>query len=245
MPFFCVRKDGMKTWIGTSGFSYPAWRGSFYPAKMPTTKMLAYYAERLTTVEINNTFYRMPKADMLAAWAATTPATFRFAPKAPQLITHRQKLAGASDSVGYFLKALASFGDKLGPILFQLPPFLRKDVSRLVDFLALLPREIRAAFEFRHTSWFDDSVYDALRAHGAALCVADAEDLATPLVATAPWGYLRLRRMDYDDAALEAWSKKLAGMEPAWADAFVYFKHEDAGLGPQLAAQFMEKLAQD
>jgi uncharacterized protein YecE (DUF72 family) len=245
MPFFCVRKDGMKTWIGTSGFSYPAWRGSFYPAKMPTTKMLAYYAERLTTVEINNTFYRMPKADMLAAWAATTPATFRFAPKAPQLITHRQKLAGASDSVGYFLKALASFGDKLGPILFQLPPFLRKDVSRLVDLLALLPRETRAAFEFRHTSWFDDSVYDALRAHGAALCVADAEDLATPLVATAPWGYLRLRRMDYDDAALEAWSKKLAGMEPAWADAFVYFKHEDAGLGPQLAAQFMEKLAQD
>jgi len=245
MPFFCVRKDGMKTWIGTSGFSYPAWRGSFYPAKMPTTKMLAYYAERLTTVEINNTFYRMPKADMLAAWAANTPATFRFAPKAPQLITHRQKLAGASDSVGYFLKALASFGDKLGPILFQLPPFLRKDVSRLVDFLALLPREIRAAFEFRHTSWFDDSVYAALRDHGAALCVADAEDLATPLVATAPWGYLRLRRTDYDDAALEAWAKRLAGMEPAWADAFVYFKHEDAGLGPQLAAQFMEKLAQD
>jgi uncharacterized protein YecE (DUF72 family) len=206
--------------------------------------MLAFYAQQLPTVEINNTFYRMPKADMLAAWAATTPATFRFAPKAPQLITHRQKLAGSVESVGYFLKALSSFGDKLGPILFQLPPFLRKDVARLVDFLALLPREIRAAFEFRHTSWFDDAVYEALRSHGAALCVADAEDLATPLVATTSWGYLRLRRTDYDEAALGTWVRKLAGMEPAWATAFVYFKHEDAGLGPKLAVQFMEKLAQ-
>jgi uncharacterized protein YecE (DUF72 family) len=234
----------MKTWIGTSGFSYPAWRGSFYPAKMPTAKMLAYYADRLATVEINNTFYRMPKADMLAAWAATTPATFRFAPKAPQLITHRQKLAGSVDSVAYLLKALSSFGEKLGPILFQLPPFLRKDVPRLVDFLALLPREIRAAFEFRHTSWFDDAVYEALRTHGAALCVADSEDLATPLVATTSWGYLRLRRTDYDEAALAEWAKKLTGMDPPWAAAFVYFKHEDAGLGPKLALQFVEKLAQ-
>jgi uncharacterized protein YecE (DUF72 family) len=246
-PFFRVRNHGVKTWIGTSGFSYPAWRGSFYPEKMPPAKMLAYYAERLTTVEINNTFYRRPKAEMLAGWAATTPANCRFAPKAPQLITHRQKLeklAGAADSVGYFLKALSSFGEKLGPILFQLPPFLRRDVPRLADFLTLLPREIRAAFEFRHTSWFDESVYEALRAHGAALCVADAEDLATPLVATASWGYLRLRRTDYDEAALAAWAKKLAGMAPTWTAAFVYFKHEDAGLGPKLAAQFVEKLAQ-
>ena len=234
----------MKTWIGTSGFSYPAWRGSFYPAKMPPAKMLAYYSERLTTVEINNTFYRMPKAEMLAAWAATTPANFRFAPKAPQLITHRQKLAGAADSLAYFLKALSSFGEKLGPILFQLPPFLRKDVPRLVDFLALLPRETRAAFEFRHTSWFDDAVYEVLRTHGAALCVADAEDLATPLVSTTSWSYLRLRRTDYDEAGLGAWAKKLTGMDPAWADAFVYFNHEDAGLGPKLAAQLVEKLAQ-
>jgi uncharacterized protein YecE (DUF72 family) len=241
---FHVRNGLVKTWIGTSGFSYPAWRGSFYPEKMPPAKMLAYYSERLSTVEINNTFYRMPRAEMLAAWAATTPAAFQFAPKAPQSITHRQKLAGAADAVGYFLKALSSFGEKLGPILFQLPPFLRKDVPRLVDFLALLPRETRAAFEFRHTSWFDDAVYDALRAHGAALCVADAEDLATPLVPTASWGYLRLRRTDYDEAALGAWTKKLAGMDPAWSAAFVYFKHEDAGLGPKLAARFVEMLAQ-
>jgi len=241
---FRVKNNIVKTWIGTSGFSYPAWRGSFYPEKMPPAKMLAFYSERLATVEINNTFYRMPKAEMLAAWAATTPANFRFAPKAPQQITHRQKLVGAADSVAYFLKALSSFGEKLGPILFQLPPFLRKDLPRLVDFLALLPRELRAAFEFRHTSWFDDAVYEALRGHGAALCVADAEDLATPLVATASWGYLRLRRADYDEVALGAWAKKLAGMDPAWAAAFVYFKHEDAGLGPKLAAQFAEKLAQ-
>ena len=234
----------METWIGTSGFSYPAWRGSFYPEKMPPAKMLSYYSERLTTVEINNTFYRMPKAAMLAAWAATTPATFRFAPKAPQLITHRQKLAGAADSLEYFLKALSSFGEKLGPVLFQLPPFLRKDVPRLADFLALLPREIRTAFEFRHTSWLDDSVYEALRTHGAALCVADAEDLATPLVPTASWGYLRLRRADYDQAALAAWSKKLSGLASAWSTAFVYFKHEDAGLGPKLAAQFGQILGQ-
>jgi len=234
----------VETRVGTSGFSYPAWRGSFYPAKLPTAKMLAYYAERLTTVEINNTFYRMPKAEMLAAWAATTPAGFRFAPKAPQRITHRERLAGSAESVGFFVKALAAFGDKLGPILFQLPPFLRKDLPRLMDFLALLPRDLRAAFEFRHASWLDDAVYDALRAHGAALCVAEAEDFATPLVATAPWGYLRLRRADYDEAALVAWAEKLAGMSSAWAAAFVYFKHEDAGRGPMLAAEFVRQIEQ-
>jgi uncharacterized protein YecE (DUF72 family) len=206
--------------------------------------MLAYYSARLDTVEINNTFYRMPKAEMLATWAATVPSTFRFAPKAPQLITHKQKLVGSADSLAHFLKVLSSFGENLGPILFQLPPFLRKDVPRLVDFLALLPREARAAFEFRHTSWFDDAVYEALRAHGAALCVADAEELATPLVATTSWGYFRLRRTDYDEAALGAWAGKLAGLEPTWTSAFIYFKHEDAGLGPKLAAQFVEKVAQ-
>ncbi len=206
--------------------------------------MLGYYAERLTTVEINNTFYRMPKAEMLAGWAATTPGEFRFAPKAPQQITHRQKLAGSADTVAYFLKALSSFGDKLGPVLFQLPPFFRKDLPRLVDFLSLLPQTTRAAFEFRHSSWLADDVYDALRARGAALCVADAEDFATPLVATASWGYLRLRRTDYDDAALATWAAKLAGTASDWTAAFVYFKHEDAGRGPKLAAQFVQMLNQ-
>jgi len=234
----------VRTWVGTSGFSYPAWRGHFYPEKLPAAKMLAYYAERLTTVEINNTFYRMPKPEILATWAKATPAGFRFAPKAPQQLTHRQKLAGSADTLAYFLQTLASLGDKLGPILFQLPPFFRKDLARLVDFLALVPRENRVAFEFRHPSWLDDSVYDALRAHGAALCVADAEDFATPMVATTSWGYLRLRRADYDEPALAAWAERLAGMDTPWAAAFVYFKHEDAGRGPILAAQFVQKSKQ-
>lgn len=232
----------MQTWVGTSGFSYPAWRGSFYPEKMPTAKMLPYYAERLSTVEINNTFYRMPKAEVLAGWAANTPATFRFAPKAPQQITHRQKLVGSAESVGYFLRALSSLGDKLGAILFQLPPFLHKDTSRLRDFLALLPDGTRAAFEFRHPSWFDDSVYDALAAKGAALCIADADDLTTPFVSTSPWGYLRLRRSDYDAAALDSWAAKVTGMGTAWSSVLVFFKHEDAARGPELAAHFKQKL---
>lgn len=232
----------MQTWVGTSGFSYPAWRGSFYPEKMPPAKMLPYYAERLSTVEINNTFYRMPKAEVLAGWAASTPPSFRFAPKAPQQITHRQKLVGSAESVGYFLRALGSFGDKLGAVLFQLPPFLRKDTARLRDFLALLPDGTRAAFEFRHESWFDDGVYDALASKGAALCIGDADDFTTPFVATADWGYLRLRRTDYDAAALDDWAAKLAGMGTAWSSVLVFFKHEDAGRGPRLAAELTQKL---
>lgn len=240
---FRVTTETVKTWVGTSGFSYPAWRGSFYPERMPPGKMLGYYAERLDTVEINNTFYRMPKADMLAGWAASTPDGFRFAPKAPQQITHRQKLVDVADNVAYFFRALSAFGPKLGPVLFQLPPFLRKDLQRLVDFLALVPGEVRVALEFRHASWLDDAVYSALRERDAALCIADAEDFATPLVATASWGYLRLRREDYDDAALAAWAAKLSGMSSGWKSAYVYFKHEDAGLGPKLAAEFVAKLA--
>ncbi|MES1207268.1 MAG: DUF72 domain-containing protein [Pseudomonadota bacterium] len=227
----------MNTYIGTSGFSYPAWRGTFYPEKCPPARMLAFYAERLRTVEINNTFYRMPKAELLRGWAESTPPGFRFAPKAPQQITHRQKLAGSADALASFLGATAALGDKLGPTLFQLPPFLRKDLPRLVDFLALLPAGARAAFEFRHASWFSDDVYEALRARGAALCLAEADDLATPVVATAGWGYLRLRRTDYDDAALATWVERLRALETGWSDAFVYFKHEDAGRGPQLAAK--------
>ncbi|HEX2661131.1 MAG TPA: DUF72 domain-containing protein, partial [Polyangia bacterium] len=161
----------MQIFTGTSGFSYPAWRGSFYPPKLKATEMLAYYAGHLKTVEINNTFYRMPKAEALAAWAATTPASFRFAPKAPQQITHRQRLVGSADTLAHFWKTLEALGDKLGPALFQLPPFQRKDLPRLTDFLALMPVGARAAFEFRHASWFEDDVYAALAARGAALCV--------------------------------------------------------------------------
>lgn len=237
-----VRKDDVETWVGTSGFSYPEWRGSFYPEKMPTAKMLPYYAERLRTVEVNNTFYRMPKAEVLTAWTQATPPTFRFSPKAPQQITHKQKLVGSAESVEYFSRALVAFGDKLGPVLFQLPPFLRKDLPRLVDFLALLPKTLRPAFEFRHASWFDDGVYEALRSHSAALCIAEAEELATPLVPTTSWGYLRLRRTDYDEATLAAWAKKVTALDGTWSSAFVYFKHEEAGIGPTLAAAFVRAL---
>jgi uncharacterized protein YecE (DUF72 family) len=228
-------------YIGTSGWSYPPWRGSFYPEKLPQAAMLPYYAERLRTVEVNNTFYRMPKRELLEGWAAATPAGFRFAPKAPQQITHRQKLVGSADTVRYFLDVATALGDRLGPALFQLPPTLRKDLPRLQDFLALLPEGVQAAFEFRHASWFADDVYEALRARGAALCIAEAEDLATPPVPTAGWGYLRLRRQDYDDAALAAWVDRLAtATGGAWSSAFVFFKHEDEGRGPKLAARFGE-----
>lgn len=239
---FRATNVGVETFIGTSGFSYTAWRGSFYPEKMPPAKMLGYYAERLRTVEINNTFYRMPKAEMLHAWAATTPAGFRFAPKAPQQITHRQKLAGSADALASFLGAVAALGEKLGPTLFQLPPFLRKDLPRLTDFLAMLPAGARAAFEFRHPSWFSDDVYQALNGRGAALCLAEADDLVTPYVPTADWGYLRLRRTEYDDSALDTWVARLREQGARWSDAFVFFKHEDAGKGPQLAARLRELL---
>jgi len=233
----------MQIFTGTSGFSYPAWRGSFYPEKLPAKQMLAHYAGQLKTVEINNTFYRMPKPEALAGWAATTPAGFRFAPKAPQQITHRQRLAGSADTLGHFWKTLQALGDKLGPALFQLPPFQRKDLPRLTDFLALMPEGARAAFEFRHASWFDDDVYAALAARGAALCIAEADDLQTPLVATTSWGYLRLRRLEYDEAALAAWNSRLREQARKWTETYVYFKHEDAGVGPRLAARFEELAA--
>ena len=230
----------MQTFIGTSGFSYPAWRGSFYPEKLAPARMLAFYAERLGTVEINNTFYRMPKVETLQGWADTVPAGFRFAPKAPQQITHRQKLVGSAEAVAFFFAATATLGARLGPTLFQLPPFLRKDLPRLTDFLALIPAGARAAFEFRHASWFSDDVYDALRARGAALCLAEADDLATPVVPTTSWGYLRLRRADYDEATLAAWADQLHKQSSAWTETFIYFKHEDGARGPRLAARLGE-----
>jgi uncharacterized protein YecE (DUF72 family) len=198
--------------------------------------MLGYYAGQLGTVEINNTFYRMPKPETLTAWAGLTPATFRFAPKAPQQITHRQRLLGSADSAALFWKTVGVLGDRLGPALFQLPPNMKKDLGRLTDFLALLPAGARAAFEFRHESWFDDAVYSALSERGAALCIAEVEELKTPPVPTTGWGYLRLRRMDYDEAAVAAWTAWLREQQGRWSEAYVYFKHEDAGRGPQLAA---------
>jgi uncharacterized protein YecE (DUF72 family) len=225
----------MRTLIGTSGFSYAPWRGSFYPEKWPTERMLAYYAERLPTVEINNTFYRMPSAEQLQKWAAETPEGFQFALKSPRRITHERKLADVGDTLTRLHEAAGALGAKVGPILFQLPPFLKHDLPRLVDFLAHVPAGMRAAVEFRHASWFADDVYAALRAKDAALCIAESEDLATPLEATAGWGYLRLRRQDYGDAELAAWADKLRAQP--WQTTFVFFKHEEEGKGPALAAR--------
>lgn len=226
----------MNLHVGTSGYSYKEWKGNFYPEKIKAEEMLKYYAERFKTVEINNTFYRMPKPETLTGWAALTPPSFRFAPKAPQQITHRQRLAGSADSTALFWKTIGVLGERLGPALFQLPPNMKKDLPRLTDFLALLPEGARAAFEFRHASWFDDAVYAALAQRGAALCIAEAEELKTPSIATTGWGYLRLRRMDYDDAAVATWTAWLRERQGKWSEAYVYFKHEDAGRGPQLAA---------
>jgi len=226
----------MQILTGTSGFSYTAWRGSFYPEKLPEAQMLGFYAERLAAVEINNTFYRMPTPEQLGRWAAETPAGFRFALKSPRQITHIKKLADVADSVERLSAAASTLGERLGPILFQLPPFLKKDLPRLEAFLATLPPSVKAAVEFRHESWFTDDVYAALKARNAALCVADSEELSTPFEATASWGYLRLRRQDYDDAALAGWSDRLRG-QPL-GDTYVFFKHEDEGRGAALASAF-------
>ncbi len=228
----------MTLYVGSSGYAYTAWKGSFYPPDLPEKNMLRHYGTRFRTVEINNTFYRMPKATVLAAWAEQVPADFRFALKAPQSITHHQRLQDADAAVAHLLEVAATLQARLGPLLFQLPPFLKKDAARLRTFLALLPPPCRAAFEFRHVSWFDAEVFDLLREHRAALCIADVEtDLAVPFAATADWGYLRLRRSDYGDAELAAWAQRIQQAE--WQDAFVFFKHEDAGKAPQLAQRLL------
>jgi uncharacterized protein YecE (DUF72 family) len=212
---------------GASGYSFKEWKGSFYPQDIKPDAMLAWYAERLPTVEINNTFYQMPKVAVLENWAKSTPETFRFAIKASRRITHMARLKAdtAADSVAFLYKNLAALGAKRGPVLFQLPPFLKKDLPRLSEFLALLPQGHCAAFEFRNDSWFADDVYAALKSAGAALCLSEREDNAPPpLVETAPWGYVRLRLETYADADLEQWAKRLRST--AWRESYVYFMHE-------------------
>ena len=232
----------MNLYVGTSGYSYKEWKGTFYPDKLPDKQMLRFYGERFRSVEINNTFYRMPKASVLEAWAAEVPAHFKFVLKASQRITHQQRLKDVDDSLGYLLEVAGALKERLGPLLCQLPPYLRKDAARLREFLALLPRDRRAAFEFRHQSWFDDEVFGLLREHQAALCIAEAEnDLEIPFVSTADWGYLRLRRPDYGDAELKRWAERVR--QPKWNDAFVFFKHEEEGKGPQMARRFLELAA--
>ena len=223
---------------GASGYSFKEWKGVFYPGDMRPDGMLGFYSERLPTVEINNTFYRMPRTTVLESWAAQTPKAFRFAIKASQRITHmsRLKLGSVEEPLGYLYKNLSALGNKLGAVLFQLPPNLKKDLPRLEAFLALLPKDHHAAFEFRNDTWFDDEVYAALKGAGAALVLSEREDNEPPpLVETASWGYLRLRLETYTDAELNAWAKRIAAA--GWQDTFVYFMHEPTA--PEYAQKLM------
>jgi uncharacterized protein YecE (DUF72 family) len=231
--------DPSRVLVGTSGYNYPEWRGTFYPEKFSTAKMLAYYAERFPTVEINYTFYRMPTEKLLAGWAAGTPEKFSFTLKAPRRITHDAKLQRCEELVEAFCTTARTLGPKLATLLFQLPPNFKKDVAVLRTFLALLPEGTRAAFEFRHASWFDPDVFEALRARRLALCVADSEKLHAPVEVTADYAYFRLRDEGYQQADIERWARIVRQL-PGVTDAFVYFKHEEQGLGPDFARRFVE-----
>jgi uncharacterized protein YecE (DUF72 family) len=226
--------------IGTSGYSYKEWKGPFYPKNLAATKMLGFYGERFPTVEINNTFYQMPKSAALEGQARQVPPAFTFAFKAPGRITHQKRLKDVEDPVRFFWDTVTTLGPRLGPVLFGLPPNMKKDVTRLATVLALTPPGLRVAVEFRHESWFDDETYSCLRSAGAALCIADAEDLTVPFVSTAPFGYLRLRRKNYNSAALARWAEKIRAA--GWRDAVVYFKHEDKGRAPRLAEKLKAAL---
>jgi uncharacterized protein YecE (DUF72 family) len=228
----------MRYLIGTSGYNYPEWRGSFYPEKFPTARMLAYYAERFNTVEVNYTFYRMPTEAQLGNWAGGTPDDFTFTLKAPRRITHDSKLRNCDDLTQAFCRIASTLGPKLGVLLFQLPPNFKRNDEVLASFLKTLPHGARAAFEFRHESWHDEAVFAALREHNVALCIADSEKMSTPVVATADYGYFRLRDEGYQPADVERWAGVISGMSQS-RDSYVYFKHEEEGKGPEFAARLM------
>jgi uncharacterized protein YecE (DUF72 family) len=232
----------MKFWIGTSGFQYAEWKGNFYPEDLPAAKMLPFYAERFSTTEINYTFHRIPAPKTIENWKAQTPEKFRFALKAPQRITHWSKLRDCADTLEYFLKVVHGLGERLGPVLFQLPPTFQKDADVVRSFLREFP-SMRAAFEFRHESWFDAEIFDLLKSRNITLCIADTEALATPKKITADYGYFRLRREDYIKSDVERWAEFVRDHKSNWKDVFVYFKHEESGIGPKLAQQMLKLLA--
>lgn len=232
----------MNYWIGTSGFQYAEWKGTFYPEDLAASKMLPYYAERFATTEINYTFHRVPAPTTIENWCKLTPETFRFGLKAPQKITHFARLRDCGDTVDYFYDVVSGLGKRLGPVLFQLPPNLKKDTALLNDFVERLPPSLRAAFEFRDPAWFDEEVFAILRKRNVCLCLADSEKLAAPIEPTADWGYLRLRREDYQPADVVRWAESVRQQAEKWSDAFIYFKHEESGIGPKLANQMLEFL---
>ena len=228
--------------VGTSGYNYPEWRGSFYPENLPASAMLRFYAERFGTVEINASFYRIPAPATAAGWAAATPPSFVFTLKAPQRITHMRRLRDVDEPLARFFDVARALGDKRGPLFFQLPPNFKKDADRLREVLSRIPSDLRCAFEFRHPSWFADDVYAALAARDAALCVADTEAGSTPDETTASWGYYRLRNVEYPEAELRRWASALA--RPGRTEVFCYFKHEETGRGPRLAARLRAALGE-
>ena len=232
----------MPTWIGTSGYNYPEWKGSFYPETLPAAKMLPYYAERFSTVEINYTFYRAPNEKILAGWNSATPEQFKLTLKAPKRITHDSRLRDCGDRVRQFLETAASLGPKLGALLFQLPPNLKKDLGLFDAFLEAFPPRVCAAFEFRHESWLDDEVYERLRARNLALCVADSERLSTPVEITADYAYLRLRDEGYVADDIARWAQTIRERTATCHEVFVYFKHEEEGKGPEFARMLMDHL---
>ena len=233
--------DGVNVFVGTSGYNYPEWRGNFYPEKFSTDKMLPYYAERFRTVEINYTFYRLPNEKLLTNWAAATPDTFSFTLKAPRRITHDSKLQRCEDLLLSFCRTARTLGPKLATLLFQLPPTFKKDADVLRAFTELIPEGTRAAFEFRHASWHDAETFDILRGRNLALCVADSEKMSTPVEVTADYAYFRLRDEGYQEADIEHWARTVHGL-PGVGNAFVYFKHEEHGLGPEFARKFIAAL---
>jgi len=229
--------------VGTSGYNYPEWKGSFYPPDLPAARMLPYYADRFSTVEINYTFYRMPTAKLVTGWAAQVPEHFRFTLKAPRRITHDRKLRGVADPVRAFCEAAAELGPKLGALLFQLPPSFKKDIAALDEFLDVLPPRVCGAFEFRHDSWLDDEVLDRLRRRNLALCIADSETRSTPVVTTADYAYLRLRDEGYTEQHIARWAETVKDLDTRCRDVYVYFKHEEEGKGPEFGRMLLERVA--
>ena len=228
----------MNLFVGTSGYSYKEWKGNFYPEDLPAKEMLSYYSRRLPAVEINNTFYRQPQPSMIENWKEQVPETFRFSIKATQRITHIKRLNNVAEETKYLIETASLLNERLGVVLFQLPPNMKKDGERLKNFLEQLPAQTRTAFEFRHESWFDEEILGLLRAKNCALVVSDTDEKPlSSITSAADWGYLRLRRTSYSDDDLREWMNRVQNQK--WKDAFVFFKHEDEGVGPKLAAQFL------
>jgi len=233
----------MNLYVGTSGYSYKQWKGSFYPEDLSDKKMLSFYAGHFNTVEINNTFYRMPKQQVLESWKKEVNPDFKFVIKAPKQITHIKKLE-AGDSSGYFINTVSALQDQLGVLLFQLPPYFKKDLAKLETFVDTIPGNMKAAFEFRNASWFDDEVYNCLKKKNFALCLTDTDEKPlTDLIPTADWSYLRLRKTEYTPGELKKWNDTVSSQ--SWNEAYVFFKHEDEGKGPQFAKEFLKAVNQE